>query len=422
MASPFMSVHRPFAAGAFAALVCLSPLRAEAAEDPSPPEAPAPAPAPASSPAAPPVPEASPAAPPVPEASPASPPAPAPASAAPAVVEAPQEQPISLKLYGDSAFRAVNRGPVKISFETAHLDLFFTADVGKLSFLSEVLFEGRDTNEFAVDVERLQVAYLVDNKLRFRLGRSHTAFGYYSDVYHHGNLFELTTGRPIAVDFEDEGGLIPAHVVGAGADGTFDLGGAGGLRYDVDVGNGRTSDPSAVANVVAAKNEKMVNVRLRWITPVDGLLVGVNGLYDLYPEADAVGSVPSRPKVVEAIAGAHAVYTENDLHVIAEAYRIHHAQSGGGTFATTGAFAELGYRLGAFTPYVRPEVIRFAGAGDPVFQHPSSRWAGATSVFDLRVGLRWLPLPQLAVKLEGERFATDGVRQESVTTKVAFGF
>lgn len=335
---------------------------------------------------------------------------------------APTESPVALKVYGDTMFQLLNRGPVKASFEAAHLDLFFTADVGKLSFLSEVFFEGESSNEVAVDVERLQVAYLFDNWLRVRAGRSHTAFGYYNDTYHHGSIFELTAERPFAVAFEDRGGLFAAHLVGVGADGTFDLGRGGGLRYDVEVGNGRPVDPTKVAIVHADKTEKMVNLRLRWLAPVEGLTVGANGVYDLAPEIEATATDPGRRKVVETIGAIHAAYMEHGVHFLAEGYDVHHAASGGGTFDTWGGFVELGYTLGAFTPYLRPEFIRFPDGGDPVFQRAGAPWDGTREVFDARVGVRWFPLPQLAVKLEGERIARGSVVQELLSTKLGFGF
>lgn len=340
----------------------------------------------------------------------------------PAPTEAPADTGVTLKLYGDTQFSYRNRGAVKTTFEAAHLDLFFTYDVGRVAFLSEVFLEGRETNEVAVDVERLQIAYLFSNALRVRAGRSHTAFGYYSDTYHHGNLFELTTERPLGIAFEDEGGLLPAHIVGVGADGTFEGGAAGALRYDVEIGNGRLADPSAVAVSRAGKNEKMLNVRLRWITPIDGFLIGVNGMYDVVPARADANPALARNDVVQAMVGAHAVYTEHGVHMIAEGYLLHDTLSGGSAYDTWLGFVELGYRFGAFTPYLRPEYILFPRAGDPIFQQADGPWAATRTVFDARVGVKWVALPQLALKLEVDRVAHDTAPQESVNVKAAFGF
>jgi hypothetical protein len=337
-------------------------------------------------------------------------------------IEPPESAGVALKVYGDTLFQYSRRDPVKTTFEAAHIDLFLSADVGRLSFLSEVFFEGRDDNEIAVDVERLQFSYLFNNWLRVRAGRSHTAFGYYNDTFHHGNFFELTTERPFAVQFEDEGGLLPAHLVGVGIDGTFDAGSVGSFRYDLETGNGRLSDVQAVAITKAGKSAKLLNLRLRWLTPIDGFVLGVNGLHDVVPALAATATDPGRAQVSENIVGAHALYNEYGVDFLAEGYLIHHARAGAPGFDTLGGFVELGYTLAAFTPYIRPEFIHFPRDADPVFQGPGALWAGTRDLFDLRLGVRWSALPELVLKLEGERRARDGSDDELFTTKAAFGF
>jgi hypothetical protein len=338
---------------------------------------------------------------------------------------------INLRIYGDTQFQVRDHAQVHNSFAAAHIDLFPTADVGKLSFLSEVFFESGDENEFSVDIERLQISYLFSNWLRVRAGRTHTAFGYYNDAYHHGNLFELTTGRPYAVNFEDDGGLIGAHLVGVGIDGTFDTSSVGSFRYDLETGNGRLSDFSAVAVDHAEKDDKLVNLRLRWM-PIDGLTLGVNGLHDVVPARPSSAAIdPGRPKLDELIGGAHAVYMEHDFHILLEAYVIQHKPTGVSAFRTRGGFAELGYAIGEVTPYTRFELIQFPRHGDPVYQDPFERpteadpaspYVNTERLFDARLGVRWQPMPQLALKLEAGRLSMDSFHQESATVKAAFGF
>ena len=327
---------------------------------------------------------------------------------------------LSLKMYGDTLFQARNHAPVHNTFAAPHLDLFGTADVDRLSFLTEVFFEARD-NEISTDVERMQLSYLFSNWLRLRMGRTHTAFGYYNDTYHHGNLFELTTGRPFAMQFEDEGGLFGAHLVGVGADGSFDLPSAGQLHYDLEVGNGRLADTTGVAIEEAGKDAKLVNIRLRWL-PIDGLTIGANFLHDQIPALDAAGTTAGRPKVNESIGGAHVVYLDHGVHAVLESYLIRHSPSGGSSARTVGGFLELGYTIGQFTPYVRGELIHFPKNGDPVYQAVGSPYAGNADLEDYRLGLNWQPVPQLALKLEGEHVRHDSNHQELLTFKVAFGF
>jgi hypothetical protein len=325
---------------------------------------------------------------------------------------------LSIKAYGDTELSVRNKQPVHATFAAAHLDLFMTADVGRLSFLSEVFFEPED-NEMHMDLERLQINYLFDNWLRLRAGRMHTAFGYYNDTYHHGNLFELGVGRPFSVRFEDEGGLFTAHLVGVGADGTFAVGDGGSLRYDVEVGNGRYSDVSVVALEQAAKDDKLVNVRLRY-SPFDGFIFGINGQHDTVPAFDSMAGL--RPKASELTLGAHVVYMNDPVHLLIEGYMVNHDTKAAKSTTTAGGFVELGYKLGDFKPYGRAELIHFPRAGDVIYQAPDASYAGTRNLVDLRVGLRYQPLVQLAFRVELERVARDGNHQESATFKAAFGF
>jgi hypothetical protein len=355
---------------------------------------------------------------------------------------------LTLKMYGDTGFSIrdhpslpwttqtananVYAPGVWNSFSAPRLDLFGSADADKLSFLTEVMFEA-ENNGITIDIERLELAYIFANWLRVRAGRSHLAWGYYNDTYHHGNLFELTTSRPFSVNFEDSFGIVLSHLVGLSIDGTFDVGSAGSIRYDADLGNGRAPDVTSVAIQFAPKNEKAINFRIRWITP-GGLIVGLSAMRDVVPAlSGAAAGVASRPDVEELVGGAHIVYMENHWILDVEGFAMRHNPAGADSTNIYGGFAELGYSLGAFTPYVRPEYIRFPAEGDIVYQYPAdsaqAALVGGGSIYDatrdftdLRIGVRWFVMPQLALKVEGERLARDARDQEIATIKAAFGF
>ncbi len=323
------------------------------------------------------------------------------------------------------------------AFDAAHLDLFGAANVDRLSFLTEIMFEPSG-NEFGVDIERLQLTYLFVNWLRVRAGRTHVAWGYYNDTYHHGNIFELTTGRPYAVAFEDQHGLLLAHNVGVGIDGTIEAGALGSFRYDAEVGNGRPADITTVGVQFSEKTVPAFNVRLRWM-PIEGLIVGVNGMRDVVPALDSTVAI-SRPETTEYAGGAHVVYTEHHMLIDVEAFLQRHKYADGSPHSTIhGGFAELGYTLGTVTPYVRPEYIGFSGTPDQVYQFapnsaqasteaggattgPASPYYDTRGLFDLRLGVKWMPLQQLALKLEVERLSHDSQHQEIASAKAAFGF
>jgi hypothetical protein len=331
-----------------------------------------------------------------------------------------------LKIYGDAAATVRNHAPVSNGFSAARLTLFPTYDGDRLSFLSEVQFEGSSTNEIGVDLERLQVGYMVSDWLRLKAGRMHTAFGYYNDAYHHGKLFELATDRPLHVNFEDAGGLLQAHLVGLAADGRFKLGLAD-LHYDLEVGNGRGNNIGEVTVFDAKKDAKAVNLRLRVLpSGVDGLILGANGLYDQVPGAgkstNDAGEAVVKYKLHEIDAGVHVAYMENGWHLLGEGTFMQHREPATARVYTTWAgFVEVGKALSDFTPYVRYEHIHLDDKGDPLFQTGTLKDAGV--VDDFRVGVKWLASPNIAIKLEGRTFHSHLLHsQQSATAQAAFGF
>ncbi len=428
-------------------LLSAAPCRAQGT---SPPPTPAPAPPPPA-----PLP---PSLAPAPAASAAPAPAPTPEPAAPATPAPPPTfasdpfgavaaADLTLKLYGDTGMAVrdnanqpwqtytsnanVYSPGVNVAFFAPRLDLFGSANIDKLSFLTEIMFEGI-SNSIGVDVERVQVSWLFGDWLRLTAGRKHLAWGYYNDTYHHGNIFELTTSRPYSVDFEDSLGIVMSHLIGVSADGTFNVG-KGQVRYDIEAGNPRSADITAVSVQYAESTAPTVNARLRWM-PLDGLILGVNGMRDLIPSlaSSAMGG-PTRPVTEELVAGAHAVYTEHHFLIDTEAFAMRHNPDGGTSTNIEGVFSEIGYTIGAFTPYVRPEYMRFPASRDIIFQYlageaegqivgANSVYAGVQNFFDLRVGVKWLVIPQLALKLEVDRLGRDGQHMEYATAKAAFGF
>ena len=208
---------------------------------------------------------------------------------------------VSVSVFGDVDYQAMRDNGSAASpagttnaFSAPRLELFLTSTQGKLAFLAETMFEVGDFNEFGIDMERIEIGYLFSDKFRLRVGRFHTAIGYYNDAYHHGRYFQMTVDRPTMVRFEDEGGLIPAHSVGLHGDGRLPLGAAGNLRYDAEVTNGRGSTPGEVDNLTDPNNGKMYNLRLRFEpSAIDGLVIGGSATYDVIAAApDATGTLP----------------------------------------------------------------------------------------------------------------------------------
>jgi len=335
---------------------------------------------------------------------------------------------LDLKFYGDTSFGVRNHSDVSNGFTASRLELFPTASTDRVSFLAELMAEAGEDNEIGVDLERVQVAYLFSNWLRVRAGRMHTAFGYYNDGYHHGRFFELTTGRPQLVSFEDEFGLLVAHLVGVAIDGQVPLGGAGDLHYDLETGNGRGHVLQEVAVLQARKSNKMFNFRLRFLpNALEGLMIGGNVATDQIPRAPPPTAADPMPAGVpndirEVLWGAHVVYQQHQIHFIAEGAAIVHKEDVTSTvYRHYGGFIEAGYSIGDFTPYARYEHIKFASRLDPFYQ--LGPLAGLSEYKDGRAGVKWIATENIALKIEGETTITGiGPSIQAGTLQCAFGF
>lgn len=336
---------------------------------------------------------------------------------------------VDLRIYGDTGFTVQNHSPVNNSFDAARLDFFPTASIDRLSFLAEAVFEAGEDNEFGVDIERMQVAYLFADWFRLKAGRMHTAYGYYNDAYHHGKLFELATDRPFVAQFEDGGGLLEAHIVGAAVDGKIPLGSVLDVHYDLEVGNGRGFSLGEVSVLEARKNEKMLNARLRLLPRfLDGLILGGNIFRDEIPAVPPpLPGTPPLPGPVnnlrELVVGAHLAYMEHSFHVLFEgSYIWHHDEALGTDYRNYDGFAELGYTIGSFTPYTRTEHVIFDSKLDPLYQEVPL-YQNANTIDDVRLGLKWAATENIALKLEGRTLlAHPGLSRQSATLQVAFGF
>ena len=314
------------------------------------------------------------------------------------------DDPVGFSLYGDTQYGAVRAGGATTNaFQAAQLDTYYHGAVDRLSYLAEVVFEVDSNpadgypafNSFAPDVERLQISYQFAEWLKLSAGRFHTAFGYYNDAYHHGAYYILSPERPKWVNFEDSGGLIPAHSVGIHADGRVEVG-SDHIRYDFEVANGRGQVLDNLTNLVDYDNSKAFNLRLRWEPSgaLDGLVVGANGYIDTIPASTAMPI-----KMNEQIIGAHVAYLENNLHLISEFAYFRHAQDGGpSVFNTYAFFAEGGYSIGDFTPFVRYEQVNFAANHSDPFFAPSVGAQGDYKTYLL--GVNYLALEHAILKLQ----------------------
>ncbi|HEY6039320.1 MAG TPA: hypothetical protein VIV58_33790 [Kofleriaceae bacterium] len=335
---------------------------------------------------------------------------------------------IDISVYGDTDAVLKTDGThagTQDGFAAAKLDFFTTSTVGRWTFLGETLFEAGTDNEYGVDVERVEVGYLYREWLRVFAGRYHTALGYYNDAYHHGTYFMVPVGRPLALEFEDGGGIIPAHNVGVHADGRFEVG-DDHLRYDVEVANGRSGEPLVVQNNHDTNLPKAFNVRLRYepSSVLEGLVVGGNVYFDSIPAnttaASAMTPAPSGP-LHELILGAHAAYFEHGMHAIAEAMMVVHTEiDTGAVHRTYTVFGEVGHAFDSLTPYARYEWTRFPTEGDPYYLK-----AAADGYQTASIGLKHATTDNIALKVQAGLMFSDRAGSDpmlTLTGQLAFAF
>jgi hypothetical protein len=352
----------------------------------------------------------------------ATPPSPAQISAAPTyeVEQQPAEIAVSERMdvsktllrirgFGDINLHGDSQKGDATAFSLGQLNLFVTSDISeKFKFLGEVVFEGGPdnifgvtrgaNNVFGVDIERMILEYSKNEHFKLDVGRYHTAIGYYNTAYHHSTWFQTTTGRPFLFQFEDRGGILPIHTVGASVSGLIPSGHLG-LHYVAEAGNGRASrspiTEEPVQNVVDDQNHKAFNLAL-FARPdaVRGLQVGFSAYRDL------LAPVNSRT-VGESIFAAHAVFVRPSFEWLNEALVVRHAPSGSAhVFNTPGFYTQLSRQFGAYRPYFRYQYVNGSRA-EPIFPDIGLRHGPS-------IGLRYDASESVAVKLQYDYTALRG--------------
>ena len=111
------------------------------------------------------------------------------------------------------------------------LDLFTTSEYKKFLFLGELVLS-KDEQE----IERIQIGWMVGDS-KVWLGRFHNPVGYWNSQFHHGSYLETSISRPSIVEFEDDNGLLPMHLMGLLIEGVKEHG-EQGLGYALAVATG----------------------------------------------------------------------------------------------------------------------------------------------------------------------------------------
>ncbi len=324
---------------------------------------------------------------------------------------------LRIRGFGDINLHGDNQKGDTTSFTLGQLNLFVTSDISeRFKVLSEIIFEGGpdniygvttgQRNTFGVDVERFLVEYSHNDYFKLAAGRWHTAIGYYNTAYHHSTWFQTAADRPFLFAFEDRGGILPIHSVGASASGLIPSGRLG-LHYVAEVGNGRASrsplTEEPVQNVIDDQNHKAYNLAI-FSRPeaVPGLQVGFSAYRDLLAPANS-------PRVDETILAAHAVFVRPSFEWLNEALVVRHTPLGSAdTFNTPGFYTQVSKKFGSYRPYFRYQYVNAANA-EPIFPDIKLRQGPSA-------GIRFDASESVAVKLQYDYTA---LRQQASVSGLA---
>ena len=278
-----------------------------------------------------------------------------------------------------------------------NFDMYLTPKLGgKWLSLFELNFEVDSQGNVGVDIERGQIGYQFSDAATVWVGRFHTPYGYVNTALHHGVWLNDSLRRPGFLMFEDQGGVMPAHTVGAWLSGA-QRGAGGKWLYDVYAGNGQQIIGGQV-DMRSGGNDHgkpIYGGRLGYqfnAGPLEGLTLGASAL-DSRIDND---QLPQSMTEVR-IAGLYGVYDTDTWEVLSEAYWFDNVDyyQASGTHQSKAYFAQVGYRLPDLIPYARYERAHF----DQTDQYFASLNTG-NSYYRTAAGLRHDFSPKVALKFE----------------------
>jgi hypothetical protein len=262
--------------------------------------------------------------------------------------------------------------PAHNAFQAGEFDLFITSKLSEhLSFLSEIVLGPDDTNVFGPDIERYELKYKANSYFSAVAGRFHTSIGYYNTAYHHGNWFSTAEGRPIMYLFEDSGGILPVHMVGASFQGEVPHTETLGLHWVAEIGNGNSSNTpvpggNAVQNFYSDRNYKATNVAA-YIRPkfIPGIQLGGSWYHDGLNPSQALNPLPLA-EIRQNIESAYVVYFNAKWEFMNEAVMLSNRLAGTSqAFRSPMAYTQVARKFGRYEPYFRYQYVH-DNVNDPV--------------------------------------------------------
>jgi len=308
-----------------------------------------------------------------------------------------------INFFGDTSF-AVSPDSPHSAFTLGALGIRLLGELSpSLSALAEFALETVESEGPISDVEQVAIRWR-RGPSTFEVGRVHTDLGFWNTAYHHGLWLQPLIERPHAVRFEDDGGIVPVHWVGA----NYTLqttAGPGKLTLVLGVGNGRGSNLDDVRVLDDTNDAKSTLLKLKY--KAGGTEVGVSAIYDVIaPEASTVRPALPNRRIHELVGNGYVVHRGDRALAIAEAYVFQHV-AGDQSWTTLAAFAVVGY---AVTPWLTPyaAIDTVGGANDDPFFTPDPMMAAQLDLIEGIAGVRFETSTWSALKLELRLTRPDG--------------
>ena len=276
-----------------------------------------------------------------------------------------------LPLHGFADVGAGSHNPINPAFKgfsVGNLDFYMTPRLGdRTRALFELNTEVSSEGTVDVDLERAQIGYQFDDRATVWMGRFHTPYGYVNTALHHGSWINNSLRRPRFLNFEDNGGIVPAHTVGLWLTGSNRTG-SGKVLYDAYVGNSQQilGGVLDMRNAGNAHGNLSAGGRLGYqfdAGAAEGLTLGVHAFSSRITDDTPLAGV-TRVRVY----GGYAVYDTDQWENIAEIYLFDDQDLNGtsGTQRSNAGFLQLGYRAPWGVPYARYERAALSQT-DPYF-------------------------------------------------------
>ncbi len=329
---------------------------------------------------------------------------------------------VGLPLHGflDTGYAKASGTPPsydRSGFRLGTFDIYLTPQFSdRVKGLVELAFEYGADGGLGTDLERLQLGYVVNDNMTLWAGRFHTPYGYWNTAFHHGAQIQTSITRPRMIAFEDQGGILPSHTVGAWATGKLDTG-VGRVNYDAFVGNSDSMRDGTLDYNASGYDNSTPSMGFNLgISPkaVPGLTLGMHAV------TEKINMYAANTLVEQSslqVTGAYAFYESDNWEVIAEYYSFNNQDTlkNTGTFSSTAGFVQAGFqvanRLTAFARYEKADLNK----NDPYFSQMANGTTNFGSSYNQStVGLRYDLDPRSALKLQLEQITDDGNAGQSV--------